>query len=167
MSHVAVEKVNGNDVTGTGILDEIRNLGERIRKHAFELFEDRHYEAGRDLDDWFRAEQDLISIPQSELIEKEDNFTLRLNTPGFKADEIKVTALPGALVVKAESRHERDKTEGKVRFSEFGRKMVFRQYPLPEPIAADKVTANLDHGVLQLTAPKAKPELVAKSSAAA
>jgi HSP20 family protein len=167
MSQVAVEKANGTKPEGTGIFDDVRNLGERIRERAFELFEHRGGKDGHDLQDWLRAEQDLIFSPQSELVEKDGTFTVRLNTGAFKADEVKVTALPDELVVKAESHRERETNEGKVHFSEFGQKMLFRRYALPEPIAVENVTANLDHGVLQLTAPKAKPALVAKAPAAA
>ena len=45
-----------------------------------------------------------------------------------------------------------------VRFCEFGRKTIFRRFDLPEAINLDKVTADLNKGVLHLTAAKAKQE---------
>jgi HSP20 family molecular chaperone IbpA len=166
VSQVAVEKVKGTEAPGTGILEEIRNLSERIRERAFELFQHRGGEAGHDLEDWLLAEQDFIRSPQSELIENDRTLVFRLHAPGFQADEIKVTVLPDALVVKAESHNEHETKEGKLHFSEFGQKMLFRHYPLPGPIIIEKVTASLDNGVLQLTVPKAKQALVAKTAAA-
>jgi HSP20 family molecular chaperone IbpA len=167
MSQVAVEKVKETGTAGTGILDEIQDLGQRIRERAFELFTHRGSADGRDLEDWLRAERDVLFSPQSELVEKNGTFTVRLNTHGFKADEVKVTALPHELVVKAECRNEREKKDAEVHFSEFSQKMLFRRYPLPEPIAVDKVTATLDNGILQLTAPKEKSDPVTKTTAAA
>jgi HSP20 family molecular chaperone IbpA len=43
-----------------------------------------------------------------------------------------------------------------VYFCEFGQKTLFRRFDLPEGINTDKVTANLDKGILQLTATKAR-----------
>jgi HSP20 family protein len=167
MPQVNVIKVKENETGKNEIFQEIRDLGERVRERAFELFEHRGCKSDHKLEDWLRAEQELIWSPQSELLEKDGTFTLRLSTPGFKADEVNVTALPGVLVVKAEAHHEREETTGKVHFSEFGQKTLFRRYPLPEPIALDKVTASLDNGVLQVTAPKALPAVIVPKSAAA
>jgi hypothetical protein len=35
------------------------NLEEEIRRHAYELYEERGREDGHDLDDWFRAEAEI------------------------------------------------------------------------------------------------------------
>lgn len=39
-------------------------------------------------------------------------------------------------------------TEGNVQFCEFDEKNLFRQFDLPAPIDVDKVTANVDKGIL-------------------
>ena len=75
--------------------------------------------------------------------------------------------MPGALIVQGSAIRTQDKNEGNVRFSEFGQKSLFRRFDLPEPINLDKVTANLDKGVLHLTALKAKPEVGKKRQAVA
>ncbi len=42
--------------------EEVQNLGEKdlIRVRAYELYEQRGKEDGHDLDDWLRAEEELI-----------------------------------------------------------------------------------------------------------
>jgi hypothetical protein len=35
------------------------NLAEQIRRRAYELFEARGREEGRELEDWFRAEEEI------------------------------------------------------------------------------------------------------------
>jgi DUF2934 family protein len=42
-------------ITGT----QTQNLEEQIRQRAFELYEARGREEGRDLDDWLRAEKEI------------------------------------------------------------------------------------------------------------
>ena len=108
------------------------------------------------MDDWLNAERDLFRIPEAELIEREGKFEVRVSAPGFNPGDVQITVLPDALIVKASSTHTHDESEGNVQFCEFGQKTLFRRFNLAEPIDLDKVTADLDKGVLHLTAPKAK-----------
>lgn len=155
MSQVAIEKVDEKKAPPPSIVNEVKNLSEQIRQHAFELFERRGGGDGSALSDWLKAERDLFRIPESELIERGEKFEARVSAPGFDPGEVHVTALPDALIVKGYSTHKHDQSEGDVRFCEFDQKTLFRRFDLPEPIDVDKVTANLEKGVLQLTALKA------------
>jgi HSP20 family protein len=167
VSKVEIEKVDGKKAATASVLDEIKELAERVRERAFELFERRGRGNGFELEDWFNAERDLVRIPEAELIEKDGKFEVRMNAPGFDARDIKVTALPDALIVRAESTHRHDGKDGNVRFCEFGQKTLFRRFDLPETIDVDKVSADLDKGVLHLTASKAKHEAAPKPQAIA
>lgn len=158
MSQVAVEKVDGKKAAASSILDEVKTLSERIRQRAFELFERRGGVDGFAMNDWLSAERDLFRIPESELVERDGKFEARVSVPGFDPRDMHVTALPDALIVKGSSTHGHDESEGHIRFCEFDQKTLFRRFDLPEPINVDKVTANLDKGVLQLTALKSKQE---------
>ena len=157
MSQVAIEKVPGNRPAESSTLDEVKTLSDRIRQRAFELFERRGGISGSAMDDWLSAERDLFRIPESELVERDGKFEARISAPGFDPADVHVTALPDALIVKGSSTHRHDTTEGAVRFCEFDQKTLFRRFDLPEPINVDRVTANLEKGVLELTALKSKP----------
>jgi HSP20 family protein len=89
------------------------------------------------------------------LIENKDDFRARVALPGFEAKDLEVDAAPNALVVRAESTHTHEGKEGDVRFCEFSGKKMFRRLDLPADIDVDKVTASLDKGILEVTAPKA------------
>jgi HSP20 family protein len=158
MSHVAIETVDEKKIGTASVFDEIKALTERVREQAFRIFEGRGGDDGFDKEDWLNAERDLLCACESDLVEKEGRFEVRMNAPGFDPGEVKVTALPDALIVNASSRHSHEKNEGNVRFCEFGRKTIFRRFDLPEAINLDKVTADLNKGVLHLTAAKAKQE---------
>ena len=45
--------------TPTPITDAPKNIEERIRRRAYELYEARGREHGRDWEDWFRAESEI------------------------------------------------------------------------------------------------------------
>jgi HSP20 family protein len=167
MSQVAIEKVDGKKAGAASVFDEMKALAERIRDRAFEMFERRGRGEGLATEDWLNAERELLQMPESELVEHEGKFEIRMNAPGFDAGDVKVTALPDALIVKALATHKHDESKGNVRFSEFSGKTLFRRFDLPAPIDLDTVTGNLAKGVLHLTALKAKQEPARKPQAIA
>jgi HSP20 family molecular chaperone IbpA len=167
MSHVGIEKANENKGVTASVFDEIKALSDRIRERAFELFERRGAGEGSALNDWVNAEHDLLYSCESEVVEQAGKFEVRMNAPGFDPAELKVTVLPDSLIVRAMSSHTHDSDKGEVRLCEFGQKTLFRRFDLPEPINVDKVTANLEKGVLHLTALKAKHDAAMKPHAAA
>jgi len=158
MPQVAIEKVvDDKRAADSSVFRELKTLSERIRQHAFEIFESRGASDGSAMNDWLNAERDLFRVPEAELIERDSKFEARVSAPGIEPEDVRVTALPDALIVKGTSTHRHDKTEGDIRFCEFDQRTLFRRFDLPEPINVEKVTANLDKGVLQLTAAKARP----------
>jgi HSP20 family molecular chaperone IbpA len=155
MPQVAVEKLDGKDTADTSVATEMTTLADRIRQRAFEIFEHRGATDGSAVNDWLCAERDLFRVPESELMDRDGKFVARMAAPGIEPSDVTVTALPDALIVKGCSSHTHEHNDGDVRFCEFDQRTIFRRFDLPEPINVDQVTANLDKGVLQLTARKA------------
>jgi HSP20 family molecular chaperone IbpA len=141
-------------------------LTERIRQRAFELFKRRGEGEGLALNDWLTAENALLVTPEADLIESDDKCELHIAVPGFDANDIDVSALPDALIVRAKNTHNHEKTEGNVRFCEFGEKSLFRRFDLPARIDIDKVTTSLQKGILKVTASKAETTALRKGSTA-
>jgi HSP20 family protein len=157
MANVAVMKKKETETVP--FFAEVEDMFDRIRRRAYELFEWRGRYDGGDLDDWFTAEREMLWSPPAELMEKEGAYEGRIAAPGFDAKEIKVSATPGHIVVKAEATQTGEKEKGNLHFSEFGERTLFRRIELPDPIDVDKVKATLDKGILMLTAEKAaKPK---------
>lgn len=154
MSNVAVEKVRGGEITPPSIFERMTDLMEKVRLRAFQIFENRGGAEGRSLDDWLQAERDLIEYPETELVEKDGKFQVKVAVPGFDSKDIHIAATPMTLFVQAEAKHNHEKKDGDVYLCEFGRKQLFRRLDLPAPVNVDKVTATLDHGILELSAPK-------------
>ncbi len=94
-------------------------------------------------------------MPGYEISDAAEKFEVRVAVPGFDAKDIELTALPGALLVKAEATHERERKEGEGRYTEFSEQKLFRRIPLPEAVDTGRVTATLDKGALKITAYKA------------
>ena len=162
MSNVLIKKIKDPTIGGHSLFEELENLFAQIRERAYSLFQQRGGSEGGDLDDWLRAERDLLWTPPADLIDKGDELRLRLAAPGFEANEIEVTALPGTIVVRAESKQEREQQEGEVLVSEFSSRKLYRRFDLPAPIDPEKMTAKLEKGVLRIAAPKVE-QIQAKS----
>ena len=100
-----------------------------------------------------------------ELAENEEEFQLQLALLGFDAKDIRVAALPDAVIVEGAATHQHRGTNGTIYFCEFGERRVFRQIPLPKPADIDHVSPSLDKGVLQVRASKAKRDQGKKGAA--
>ena len=158
MSQVAIQKANHGEKT-LPVFDEIAKRLEAVRKRAFDLFEERGRQFGHQLEDWLKAERELLGWPAAELVEKDGAYQMQITLPGFEAKEVEVTAAPNAVIVHAAREEEKKTEKGNVLWTEFGSNNVYRRFELPNPINVDKVTATLQNGLLQINAPEiAKPK---------
>src|ERR1043166_1978680 len=89
-STVPVERVSSKQPSRLPVLDEMEQLMRRVRERAFSLFEERGAVPGRELDDWLRAERELLWSPHAELREKDNEFELRVAAPGLGPNDIRV-----------------------------------------------------------------------------
>ena len=155
MSQVAIYKCKNPETTPQMLLEHVEAITDSIRKRAINIFQNRNGENGSDLDDWLQAERDVVWSPASELVDDEKEFRARIALPGFDAKDIQVSAMPDALVIQADATHTHEGKSGNVCFCEFSDQKLFRRLDLPAPVDVDKVTASVDKGILQVTAPKA------------
>jgi HSP20 family protein len=155
MSQVAVERIRDDGTQTHSFFAEVKGISERIRQRAFDLFQRRGHEDGRALNDWVKAESELILTPEADLVEKDGKFEVQIAVPGFGPKDLHVTATSNTLFVNASaSTHRHEKDDGNVHFCEFSEKELFRRFDLPTAINVDKVTGDLENGVLHLTAIK-------------
>lgn len=157
MSNIAIQRVDDTTKRVLPIFEEFGKRFEEIRQRALELFEKRGREIGHALDDWLRAERDVLGgWPAAELREKDGTYELRVTLPGYEAGEVQVTAAPGEILIHAETKQEKKAAEGKVIWTEFGSNNVYRRFDLPQPIDVSKATATLERGLLRVSAAKAE-----------
>lgn len=153
MSNVVVQKIRETNQPRP-FLKETIDLLDGVRRRAFELFQRRGAVPGNDVADWLQAEREIFQVPSLELSENGSEFRLELALPGFEAEDMRIAALPDAVIVEADAVHHHRGNSGSIRLCEFGERRVFRQIPLPERVDVDRVSASLDKGVLHVRAPK-------------
>jgi HSP20 family molecular chaperone IbpA len=156
VSRLNVKKVSAPSDRALPIFAEFDRLAEQIRVQAYNLFARRGASDGHELEDWLAAERELC-WPAAELVERKDEFVVSVALAGFEPAEIDVTATPREILIKGERKRSRkgDDEPSQVRWSEFRSSSVLRRVELPSAIDLEKISANLENGLLRVIAPKA------------
>lgn len=139
----------------TSFWDEVNETFEKIGKRAYELFEWRGCQDGHDLEDWFKAERELLRPTPVEVSEKDNMIVVRAAVPGFKAEELVVNVEPDFVIIKGKQEKKTEKEVEKTFFSESQSSEIFRRILLPFSVVPDVGEAFLQDGVLEIKAPKA------------
>lgn len=86
--------------------------------------------------------------PAVDYDETDEGYTVRATVPGFKKDQLEVSAQDGLLTITAHqaAKEGEKQTENSLR----------RSVRLPEGIDVEKVSAHLEDGILTVTLPKAE-----------
>lgn len=136
------------------LIDQMQKLTQSVAHRAYEFFEERGRMIGNELDDWFRAEAELLRPLPIEMKENENQYTVRAEVPGFKAEEIKISAEPKQLLIEGRcEKAEQEETE-KVVYSERRSDHFCRSLRLTSEIDPAKVSASVKNGVLEIVLPK-------------
>jgi len=78
---------------------KVQKLQLAIACRAHELFEARGREHGRDLEDWLRAESELLCPVSIAMSESKDRVSVRANVAGFDQSEIEVSVEPSRVMI--------------------------------------------------------------------
>src|SRR4030095_8294579 len=128
-------------------------MEERITNRAHQIFMDNGSIFGRELDDWVRAEKETGWKPAIELKERENGYELQAVVAGFEPKDLKVEVTPEELLIRGETRSERQEEKGQICYSEFQSGELFRSIRFPKRVYPNKVKADIKNGLLTVTAP--------------
>ena len=165
MPKIAIKTAEPEGEVGTTLLKQFDELIHNVRRRAYELFEQRGRQNGSDLDDWFRAEEELVFPAKITVEEAPGNYNLQISTPGFTGKDLRVYTLGDRLIVSGDVEEKSSNRQGK---STEERRSVFCQWPLPPGAQVDSMTAEAGQDALTIKIPiEAKPKTVQAASGAA
>jgi HSP20 family protein len=95
-------------------------------------------------------------VPDVDLMESKEGYTLRAELPGVAKEDVKVTLAEEVLTVSGEKKFEKEVKNENFHRSERAYGKFSRSFRLPNPIDAEKIQAEYRDGVLTLTVPKAE-----------
>jgi HSP20 family protein len=94
--------------------------------------------------------------PALDVYEDKDGYSIRVELPGMRREEIEVSIQDDALVISGERKAEEAKEGTEVHRQERFYGKFSRVLTLPNAVAGDKVKASYKDGVLTVTLPKAE-----------
>ena len=138
-----------------------KDLAAREMNEVGRYFEDVF---GRHLlpDTWRKTSaENLEWAPSIKVIEKEDEFVVKVELPGVKEEDINISITGNILTIEGEKETESDVEKKGYYYSETSYGSFSRSITIPSTVDANKIEANYDKGVLEITLPKA-PEVKPK-----
>jgi len=139
------------------LLDRMKGVYETVARRAYEFFERRGRAFGHDLDDWFRAELEMLRPVPVDVEVNETEIRVKAEIPGFRADDIEVSAEPRRLVIHGYQEKIEEEKKDNLALTERRAGDVFRAMELPAEIDPTKATAKLTNGMLEILLPVVKP----------
>lgn len=140
---------------GSDLFDRMRELSNAIAHRAFEIFEGRGRADGHHLEDWLRAESELLHPVHLDIGESDEALTVRAEVPGFSAKELEVGVEPHRLTISGKRETREKRSFKKTIYTDQCSNQIFRAIDLPAEVDSSKVTATLKDGVLELVLPRA------------
>lgn len=148
------------------MLERFTEITKEIAGKAYDFFRDRGGEWGREVEDWFKAESEILRPVPVEIKEAGENVLVNAAVPGFKPEEIEVSVKGDTLIISGATVASNEKTDANTIVREWNSNRFYRQLILPSPVMEDKVTAKLTNGMLELTLPKATAQEATKVAVA-
>lgn len=100
-------------------------------------------------------------MPLTDIVETKDNYTFKLDIPGVKKEDVKISLVNGTLSVSGERKQEKESKDSRLHRIERTYGSYYRSFTLPQLIKEDKIEAEFKDGALTITVPKseeAKPK---------
>jgi HSP20 family protein len=107
-----------------------------------------------------------VTSPSINVIESEKEFKVEVAAPGMTKDDFNVRVNEeDNLVITMEKKNENkeERKEGRYLRREFSYSKFQQTMILPDNVEKDKITAQVEHGVLNITIPKMSEEEVKKA----
>jgi HSP20 family molecular chaperone IbpA len=83
----------------TSLFDQMDKTFSALARRAYEIFERNGRVFGRDLENWFQAERELLHPVALNITETDEAFTVKAEVPGFTEKEIEVGVEQGRVTI--------------------------------------------------------------------
>ncbi|SEA53695.1 heat shock protein Hsp20 [Desulfuromusa kysingii] len=127
--------------------DPFREMESMLDPYSRSL--DWPFRGGRDLNmkgsDW---------VPRADISETDENFNVKVEVPGIKREDVKISLENHVLNISGENKQEKEEKGKKFHRVERYYGQFNRSFSLPENVDEEKIEAAFNDGLLTLTIPK-------------
>lgn len=152
----AVEPAAKKAVETEHVFQQIDRIYDSIARRAFEIFAGNANGFGHDVENWYRAESELLHPVHVELTEQGGALNVTAEVPGFEAKDLEIKLQPGRLTISGQRETKEERKKGKTVYHERCANEILRVVDLPAEVDASKAEAKLKNGILEMYMPKGK-----------
>ena len=140
-------------VDANSLLALMNEINGSIARRAFELFESRNRETGHEVEDWYRAESELLHPVPVNITKSDDQLIVSAEVPGYTPTDIQVGVEARRLLISGRSEQAAEPSQGETIYTERPAHQIFRALELPAVVDPEKTKATCKDGILYLTLP--------------
>jgi HSP20 family molecular chaperone IbpA len=137
-------------VGSENLLSRLEEVSRSIARRAYELFEISGRKIGSDLDNWLRAEMEILRSIPVEVSAPDDLLTVQAEVPGFSNNEIELSVEPRRVIIHCHASEDAERKKD-ILYSERYYGDAFRALDLPDEIDPSRAQAALKNGILNIT----------------
>ena len=100
--------------------------------------------------------EEVTSQPAVDITENESESVIVVELPGVKKEDIKISVENGWMILNGERKTTDTQEITRVLHREIKYRPFTRSIKLPHPVDADKISAQLENGLLKISLPKAE-----------
>lgn len=156
-SAAVMERMKGTETverSSEEILNQCAQMHELIARRAFEIFESNGGSPGHDLEDWFRAESELLQPVYLNITALYGEYVVQAEVPGFGGRDIKISVEPRCLAVSGKLQTKEQGENGSLPRSALCANRIFRTLELSSDVDTSAVSATVQDGILTVHLPK-------------
>ncbi|MGD0224307.1 MAG: DUF2934 domain-containing protein [Terriglobia bacterium] len=139
-------------VVGNGLADLSESIYQTIAHRAYEFYDARGRQHGRDLEDWFRAETELQWPVTVNMTSSPSLVIVHIELAGFAVEEIKVGIEPRRIILWGNKEHPAQPEGEKTSHA-----AILRVLDLPFEINTAQAVATLKDGGFDVTLRRVNP----------
>jgi HSP20 family protein len=139
------------------LFDRMGKIYDSVAHRAFELFESNGRSFGRDVENWFRAEAELLHPVHVHISDTEGGLAVRAEVPGFTAKDLEISIEPRRLTISGKRETKEERKDKKTVYREHCSDQILRVIDLPIAVDGEKASAAIKDGMLEVNMPKVVP----------
>lgn len=137
------------------LVDRVDSIFNDIARRAYQIFEGNGRQNGHDVEDWFKAERELLAPVNIELNETDKAIEIKAGLPGFNEKELEISVEPTQVTITGKHETSKEEKKGETVYSETMACDLFRVVGLPSEVDTAKASASFKNGMLNIAMPKA------------
>jgi HSP20 family protein len=136
--------------------EQIDRTYDAIARRAFEIFSNNSNGFGHDLDNWFKAESELLHPVHVEVTDDVGAVNVNAEVAGFEAKDLEIKLEPNRVTISGKRETKEERKTSRTIYHEHCANEILRVLDLPAVVDASKAEANLKNGILEIHMPKGK-----------